>query len=507
MDSLHILKSTLLKLNKREVNSLITFLNSHRKRSKDEVMKSIQLVKLLLKKKNQTSNEIQRILYGKNNYHAFNKLIIRLRDKILEIIILDLNLLNPEYGKRNAAIFEIRKKSLQSEIMLLRGMTEEYEIFDSLVTTLYTKQRYLGFRLGTSSFQKLKSEIEFYENNRDKSIAARKLCNYLKAKINFSANSFEYQNELNQAVIALKNDYEQTKSSTIGFYYYFLDSVKDQDDIFLMQKKLAHLKEFLTNNPAILTSNRMGDVLVNIGTNEILLFNYENSINYFKDALYFYSGVPVNMISTKEEEFQALFYSNKISQAEKVIEEIYHSSRTTNTPFLYSKRACFFAWIKTFQGDFIRSNELLEDVKEIEKDKEGWSIGVRILTIMNSVELEQYEKADREIGKLKRHYSKTTSTKNIRKRNLVILEVLLELMKQGYDFRKAYKTQLRSFKLLESNREEYCWKIKSPELMIFHEWFKSKTENRPYNHVESILTEKKKFLKRSASSSRKKLHT
>jgi hypothetical protein len=521
MDSLHILKSTILKLKKREVNSLISFLSSYRRKKNDEFMKSILLVKLLLKKKNHTSNEIQNILYGKKNYHAFNKLLIRLRHKVREVIILDGHLFSSDYGKRNAAVFEIRKKLLQSEVMLARGITSEfedlqnkiikkakqYEIYDSLVIALQMKQRYLSFRAGSDAYDLLKDEISLYEKSRVANIKTLAIYNKIIAKINFSTSYGEYKKDLEEAIDLIKKNYLPTKSISIGYYYLLLlvDYHQNRSDFSNAQKYLIQLKELVQNNVAVHTRIRLGATTLNIAYNELLIFDFENCFKHSNEAFYHFSDSLINLDVVRETKFYSLFYSNKISEAEKVIEEVYHSSRTTNTPFLYSKRACLFAWLKTFQGEFTRSNELLQDVKEIEKDKEGWNIGVRILTIMNCIEQENYEKADREIGKMKRHFSKISITKNIRKRNLVILEVFLELMKQGYDFKKAYKNQLRSFKLLESNQDEYCWKIKSPELMIFHEWFKSKAENRTYNHVESILTEKKKFLKRTATLTRKKL--
>src|SRR5882724_5629645 len=116
MNSLLILRNTLLKLKKKEVSSLVTFLNCYRKDSKDQAIKSIQLVKLLLGNRKHTSNELQEMLYGKSNYHAFNKLVLRLKEKIYEVMIFDANLIKSDfYGKRNKTFFEIKKKLLQSE--------------------------------------------------------------------------------------------------------------------------------------------------------------------------------------------------------------------------------------------------------------------------------------------------------------------------------------------------------------------------------------------------------
>ncbi|MCX6275833.1 MAG: hypothetical protein NTV09_11570, partial [Bacteroidetes bacterium] len=62
----------------------------------------------------------------------------------------------------------------------------------------------------------------------------------------------------------------------------------------------------------------------------------------------------------------------------------------------------------------------------------------------------------------------------IRKREKLIMRILLNLVNEGYDFERVYKNRKRYLDLLESDDPDYAWKIKSPELIIFTEWFKKK---------------------------------
>jgi hypothetical protein len=222
------------------------------------------------------------------------------------------------------------------------------------------------------------------------------------------------------------------------------------------------------------------------------MFNFDSSILNLNEASHCFTDVNEHVQLVKETEFYALFFSGRTDKAEKLIEELYHSSRTSNTPFQYSKRAYLLACVKTLKGNFVLSNELLREVKEIEKDKEGWNIGVRILSIMNLIEIDNFERADRGIESLKRHISKTLATKNVRKRYIAIQDIFLELMQQGFNFKKTYKSKKRHFDLLESGDINYRWQIKSPEMLIFQEWFISKMEGRPYNQIRAIQKEKEK---------------
>ncbi len=511
MNSLNILRSVLYKLKKEEVKSLINFLKYHQKQVKDQSLKSIKLVKLLLSKRDISSNDLQLLLYKKLNYHAFTKLINRLKDKIYEIILFDGNLGRLEnYGRRNRAIFDLRKKLLQSEVMYLRGMNDEiegfqnriitsakqYEIYDALIEALQAKQRYLSFRSGSAANLKIKKEIIFFEKSRKAYSIALDIYNSLSAKINFSSSYLDYKDELDQALEKLKADYEETNSSSVGYYYLFLltEYYQNNSDFSNAQKTLLRLKELLENNIAIYTKFRIGITIVNIANNRLLMYDFKDSLLHSKDALHFFSDSVVNTGVAKEIEFYALFYSDKITESEQLIEELYHASRTSKTPFLYSKRAYLLACLKTLKGEFNHSAELLSEVSEIEKDKEGWNIGKRILTIINRIEMNDFESVDLQVQNLEKHIKRTLKSKHVRKRNIFILRILLKLINEQFDFQKVYKNRVRYFNLLESDHVDYRWQIKSPELIIFHEWFKSKMENRPYNHVAAIEKEKEHSL-------------
>ena len=127
MNSLNTLKNVLYKLKKEEIKSVINFLQYNQRKDKEEVMKSIRLIMILLNKKSCTSTEAQTELYGENNYKAFNKLVNRLKGKIYEAILFSTNLSKKYYTDRNKTIFELKKRLIQNEILYSRGITDDFE--------------------------------------------------------------------------------------------------------------------------------------------------------------------------------------------------------------------------------------------------------------------------------------------------------------------------------------------------------------------------------------------
>src|SRR5690349_339123 len=173
MTTLRSFKNQIRKLKKEELKSLLKFLRYYKDSKKEYKNKSLHLIEAVISDPLCTTKDLQILLYGKENYQAFNKLLNRTKDKIYEVLLFDQNLSKPYYSERNRIVFEIRKKLVQSEILYLRGINDdlegfqnkiiakglEYEIYDSLIEALQAKQRFLGFRFGKKAFDKIELEI------------------------------------------------------------------------------------------------------------------------------------------------------------------------------------------------------------------------------------------------------------------------------------------------------------------------------------------------------------
>ena len=127
MIKLNSLKNLISKLNDEEYTSVINFLKFNSPQTGRANLKSVLLVEIAKDKQAYTSNEIQKTIYGNVNHVAFNKLVNRVYTKVLDVIILDSNLYNGKYSSRNKVVFELRKKVLQVDLLILKGIRENIE--------------------------------------------------------------------------------------------------------------------------------------------------------------------------------------------------------------------------------------------------------------------------------------------------------------------------------------------------------------------------------------------
>jgi hypothetical protein len=132
---------------------------------------------------------------------------------------------------------------------------------------------------------------------------------------------------------------------------------------------------------------------------------------------------------------------------------------------------------------------LLQDTKEIEEEKEGWNIGIRLLQIFLTLETNKVDLADQRIESLRKHIERTTKMKSLRKRDVVIFRILRQLAYTGFDFKEVWETRQKDFVLLKSNEKDYKWMPRSHELIIFDQWFFAKVVNKEYIPVFPSPTE------------------
>ncbi|MEO8088367.1 MAG: hypothetical protein ABI763_16220, partial [Bacteroidota bacterium] len=329
---------------------------------------------------------------------------------------------------------------------------------------------------GKKAVNEIEFEIVKYENLHRKVQRARNMWTILSAKIDQSDSFREYASELDEVRDLLRTDFEETNSATICYFYLLIETEANQNErnYLVADLNLKKMHNLIMENSSLYTKARRGEVLVNIANNEIFLNNYSSAIKNAENAkLYFEKGTG-NADVASEIEFFARFYNNELDLAEKIIEEIYISARKRNSPFAYGKRAYLYACIMTIKGEIEKSNELLGEVREIEKNKGGWNIAMRVLTIINCIEAKDYESADLKVMNMEKFIKRNSKLHHIRKRDVLILRILLKLINEGFDFKKVYKARKHYFELLEGKQPDYYWKIRSPELIIFHEWFKKK---------------------------------
>ncbi|TAH38807.1 MAG: hypothetical protein EYC69_14065 [Bacteroidetes bacterium] len=458
-----------------------------------------------------TIEETELFIYGKGKSSAFKQLVYRSKDRILELWISRYSISNSLfYDDRAKEIFALRKQLIQFDILCLRGLNEIalkliaqiiqkaklYEYYDLLVFALYKKLRLSTNRTVLEDYQSQLAEIDFYEDCRKIYHKAEIDYKNLYIHLNEKKKIIEQEKNIEKIVRNLEADVIRTKSKTIRYNYFLFkaEMYHLQDNYVRSAAVWEELIQLVSSNKYLNSTHGLGLAYYNLGRSQVFLFDFSSAKHTLKKAFQLTRYFDPNTTSYFMYMFLIAYYEVSKKEIERnidILNSYFYSGIIVH--YLAAKVQFYNACIKFIQQDYKSSYLLLNDVKALEQDKESWNIAIRILSIMNQIELENYALADTLIENLRKHHERVKKTLPVSKRDEKIIQILTALSRHSYHFRRTFRVKAEAFILLDSLEKEYRWKILSPEMIIFHEWFKAKTESKTYDHFELMPRIIKKY--------------
>ena len=487
MKNFNSLINLINKMSEEEVKSLSKFLKYYNEKKNNN--KSSRLLEIILNSKEYNLINIQKQLYDKVNWQAYNKLIERLKDKILEVLLFNSNISKEEYPERIRVIFELKKKLILCDMLSFKGLrddadllcrkiiskAEKYELYDIVMNSLIIRQRFVNIRKKEKEVKNIQKGIQVAEHKYKSLLNSQILYNKILNIISNAPDSFVFIDELKSTIDQIENELTFNNSDTVSYYLYFLKTELFQIEEKFEEASISLLKiDKLLSKKSVYSENRKGTTLLNISNNNIYLRKFNDSIQFAEKAKKYFPNNIYNKALVDENLFYANFYMNKIDISAKIIKGLVNLPSANNILFSISKWNYFDAVIDFINNKFQVSIFKLNNIIEIDKDKEGWNINKRLLLIMSRIELMEYESADLHVNSLEKFIKRSLIKRDISLRYIFILRILIKLINSNYNFKLVYESRKRYFQLIASDDINFKWKIKSPELIKFDDWFLSK---------------------------------
>ena len=491
------LKALVSKLTTGEISTAKKFLvafDSNVTRNKN---KAAALFKLLLSKPTIDLEKAKKKISAEVDDRSFDRQITRLREKLLESLLLDINTTKRDvYSDWYINRVQMRKKIVQAYSIMQRGLHKEamrlfektiekgkeYELYPELVEALTVVQRQLGLRKGKKYYEEYIEQINFYQRCHE---AVERGMDWTYKhfiyEVDFQGLNNDRVGMLMEGILDMQNEYEYTKSANVGRHLYSLlqEYYLAQEDFDECIKCGLDLVSLIKESPAIYMPLRLGIAYADLADNELFRFNFEAACNYALRAQASYTNKSGrNFNFAKEIEFRTYFYRGELNSSLKAIDELISETESEVSPFQYNKRAYLKAMVLFLKGEFKQSFFQLQDTRDLEDDKEGWYFGIRLLSIQCLIEMDLLDNAIAQIEALRKHVERYSDV--IRKRDLNIYRILRELEKNSFDFNKVYEKSLIQLKEISQNTKEYRWEVKTPEMIVFQDWFMAKKEGKKY---------------------------
>ena len=486
MKNFNSLINLINKLGEEEVKSLNKFLKYYNEKNNN---KSSRLLEIILNSKEYNLINIQKQLYDKVNWQAYNKLIDRLKDKILEVLLFNSNISREEYPERIRVIFELKKKLILCDVLSFKGLRDDadllcrkiiakadkYELYDIVMNSLIIRQRFVNIRKKEKEVNNIQKGIQIAELKYKSLLNSQIVYNKILNIISNSPDSIIFINDLKSSIDQIELELKINNSDTVSYYLYFLKTELYQIEEKFEEASISLLKiENLLSKKSVYSENRKGTTLLNISNNNIYLKKYKESIQFAEKAKKYFPNNVYNQALVDENLFYANFYLNNLDISARIIKGLVNLPSANNILFSISKWNYFEAVIDFLNNKFQVSIFKLNNIVEMDKDKEGWNINKRLLIIMSRIELKEYESADLQVNSLEKFIKRSLQKRDISLRYIFILRILIKLINSNYNFKIVYENRKKYFQLIASDDINLKWRIKSPELIKFDNWFLSK---------------------------------
>jgi tetratricopeptide (TPR) repeat protein len=499
MANLHII-SFIQGLSATEIRLVEEYLNKAQTLfdSKEHGIMELKLFKFLIhNRKESITDEMLSVHTGSKHISDLKN---NLFQKVLEALIQDKYLINSDIFDLNDSVnFTLRKKLLVCKVSLRTtnsNKTEtiqellddivfkanEFELFDILVEALNTKKYFIGIRKGLKDFEAINEELKFAYYRYQCLISAND--NYFKFILNGdfvkTLSKAEINNHLEASISQMQNDYKKTKSENINYFLHimlFAHSEKKKDYEMAI-KYCTKLLTIIKNSKAIFRNERVGFAHTNLSQYKTFLGRYSEALKDAKKSQQHYHEDSFNNAIAKELEFYINFYNEDYSAANKCLNALLSHSQIDTGQFRRSKyvyyRACVFFAEKEFKEALMLLNESLE----IEKDKTRWNISLRILNIMIFIEMDKINEAFTSLEALRKYMERTGKTDEVSERDVLIVKLLRELEKDGFEMDPENKTTSKMLKQLSEKDSNTSWEYFSSELIPFHDWLGKKVKKK-----------------------------
>jgi tetratricopeptide (TPR) repeat protein len=503
MSGLKSLKSIVKSLRADEIDICKKYLTAFDRRAGKYDGKAIKLFELLLNKDTERSDEeIETEIYKTKTDFAFLKLQQRLKFKIYEILNFDANIERVGlYTERSQTLLDIRKRLNYAQIMQTRSLVEQaldlynsivadgvkFEHWEEVLIALRIKKGLIGISCGKVEYQKVLQDWKKYVQCYKASVLSESMYNKVILIANYRMWSDTDTIELREDIIHLTTLFEKTKSILVEYHLRFMEVhyYQQTEDYFSANKYLKRIVELSSKEKSVATHTRLSSAYLNLAQNDIYCRHFTIAYKHAQDAIRLVTTTHSTALSCFEIQFYACFYMGDYGKANTIIKKAIDNAQENRWNFqkgkwTYLMACCYFAL-----GDFQQVDSLLLTINPIEVDKEGWYLGVRFLLMINNIERDKLDLASDRLANL-RSKTKYLKKENNNTRHRLQFEILRELDRKSYLFNTLSDECLEKLEKLKSNEHGLKWKILSPELIIFHEWFACKIKNEPFKQTIPI---------------------
>lgn len=446
-----------------------------------------RLFLILSKRKRCPSNEEMVEKLHLKDKQALFYLNYRLKHKILEAAIIDINIerlkiideldyLNIKLRKRLAQInFLVRTKGtlsiVRTELDNLIKEALKYELYPIVIEGYSLKKQLFIKKAAYANFLKINSLINTYSNAED---AIRRaidfhICFVTESNLQEAFKDREKRKLLEDILFESNKELDNFYSPTLHYYiklfefYYFTIKGEYARARETCLERLTLLKKYVSIN----RKQRIGNAYIHLYDTDINMKEYKRALNNIHHSLKYFPKYSYNALVAHETKFKVLFYLKRYTAALNLLEKI-KNTNTSNDKIINHKIIYHKSFIYFVKGDYAKTLSLLNQPLELNKDKSNYELLIRIITICSYMALKKYDNALLKLNNLTQNIQKNRKYQVTERYKKIIL-LLKNILNQESSNIKVNSTIRKNILQLKEDSNTQ-WEPLSPELFPIDNW-------------------------------------
>lgn len=431
--------------------------------------------------------QVKNLLFPEMDEATFGKLTSRLREKLFESLILDVNLdrkgmYQPSWLVRQKArkslitaeILSIRNQRDKAEKLIRKTIREcqKHELYDLLIGLNHISFiNTCNVKGGECTAQNFEDFQSYLEKERLKKTAEMHMYKYAFYGINRASakpNPKDVLKDIQKIEHALENGPEVPSAQ------YFLLQLKtvywELKGNFNNQVRFARqLRHLFVQYPHLSSDIRNINAYLQEFTALLNLNVHKQALEAVREAQKLAVPGTSSYFEITKNQVYPLIHLGRLHEARQIIEDLLDDERVQG--LMQEKLRYLLCVVLRENGQYGLVSRTLMELHELPSaERNGWNVGVRFMEIQNRLENERFDLAETQIQNLKRFMERHNSSLKDRKREVVILRILLQLSKLNFDYSALMSNNAQLVDLLQGAGAEYRWDPFGAETIPFDQW-------------------------------------
>ncbi len=452
----------------------------------------LRLFDLIEKGKVTSDAEAKAVLSQKGARSAYSHLKTRLRQDILNVLLLQ------ESPKRipqpkGAAAFECRKKLAQAFLLLPRGaivegtdilrnakaLAEKYELVAENILIDHLVREQVHLIKSQQQLDELNTSI-----NSNMSVWADILRSEEISLMMTLPHLFKESGELNEGVLneerirELRELFDRSGSARVGFWYY-LAFIEFANRNRMYEEAIKAGKEFISlvsGNPSIWSKNNLAGANQMLGTAYLSTRDFASAAEHFALADRNFPTAGNNRLANLELLFRAQLglgdHAASLSTVERTMTHPrYGVKPETSSTWLYHEACAQFA-----SGDHSAAFKSLNMDGFLQKQRDERNPQFRILEIMVLMAMKDEEWIEFKLNTLRKLIARYRNLGTPRVKSAI--NIISALLRNGLDFDNLGAKAEESLLLCLNEADGYEWDPSGAELVRLDRWVRSQQRNQ-----------------------------